>query len=93
MYNMQKHSNPKKLILVATDMAMKCEAVLKYVMWHIKTISMEGQSRCNEQQAKVLQLQEVDLGGHGHGQEFPGRVEVGHVAHQNNQHEKAKKMQ
>ena len=29
MYNMQKFPNLKKLILVATDMAMKCELVLK----------------------------------------------------------------
>ena len=49
MNNMQKFSNPKKLILVATDMAMKCEVVEKEVMWHIKTISMKKQSRCNEE--------------------------------------------
>ena len=32
MYNMQKFFNTKKLILVATVMVMKCEAVLKQVM-------------------------------------------------------------
>ena len=69
MNNMLKFSNPKKLTLVATDMAMKCEVVQKEVMWHIKTISMKRQSRCNEQHAKVLQPQEVDLGGHRHGHE------------------------
>ena len=51
---------------------------------------MKRQNRCNEEHAKVLQLQEVDLGGHGHGQEVHSRVEVGHVAHQNDQHEEAK---
>ena len=29
MYNMQKFSNLKKLILVGIDKALKCEAVLK----------------------------------------------------------------
>ena len=66
MYNLQKSSNPKKLVLVATDMSMKGEAVLKCVVQHIKTISMKRQGRCNVQRAKVLQTQEVDLGGHGH---------------------------
>ena len=32
MNNMQKFSNLKKLILVATNMAMKCDAVLKNVV-------------------------------------------------------------
>ena len=31
MHNMQEFSNPKKLILVATAMAMKCEAVLGHI--------------------------------------------------------------
>ena len=51
---------------------------------------MKKQSRCNVQQSKDLQPQEVDLGGHGHGHEVRGSVEVGHVAHQNDQHEEAK---
>ena len=79
-----------KLTLVATDMAIKCEVVQKKLMRHIKTISMKRQSKCNEQHAKVLQPQEVDLGGHGHGHEVHCSVEVGHAAHQNNQHEEAK---
>ena len=59
-------------------------------MWHIKPISMKRPSRCNEQHAKVLQPQEVDLGGHGHGHEMWSSVEVGDVAHQTDQHEEAK---
>ena len=91
MYNMQKFSNPKKLILVATDMDMKCEVVQKEVMWRIKTISMKRQSRCNEQHAKIFQPQEVvDLGGHGHGHEVWSSAEGGDVAHQNDQREEAK---
>ena len=67
--NLTKDSWLQKLILVAADMGMKCIAVLKWVMQHIKTISIKRQSRCNVQQVKVLQPQEVDLGGHGHGHE------------------------
>ena len=59
-------------------------------MQHIKMISMERQSRCNVKQAKVLQPQEVDLGGLGHGHEGLSRVEVDHAAHQNDQYEEAK---
>ena len=51
---------------------------------------MKRQSRCNVQQEKVLQPQEVDLGGLGHGHEVHSSVKVGHAAHQNDQHEKAK---
>ena len=34
----------------------------------------------------------VDLGDHGHVREVSISVEVGHVAHQNHQHEETKKM-
>ena len=51
---------------------------------------MKRQSRCNVQHGKVLQPQEVDPGGHGHGHEVHGSDEVGHVAHQNDQQEEAK---
>ena len=54
-------------------------------MRQIKTISVKRQSRCNVQHAKVLEPQEVDLRGHGHGQEVLISVEVGHVVHQNYQ--------
>ena len=90
MYHMQSFSNPKKLILVATDMTMKCEAALKKVMLHIKMISLKRQGRCSKQHAKVLQPQEGDLGVHGHGHEVFSSLEVGHVAHQNDQYEEAK---
>ena len=59
-------------------------------MQYIKTISMKRQSRCNAQQAKVLQPQGVDLGGLGHGHEIHSRVKVGHAAYQNDQQEEAK---
>ena len=67
--NLPEDSWLKKLILVAADMGMKCIAVLKWVTQHTKTISIERQSWCNVQQAKFLQPQEVDLGGHGHDHE------------------------
>ena len=54
---------------------------------------MNRQITCNVQHGKVLQPQEVDLedlqpqevdlGGHGHGHEVHGSVEVGRAAHQN----------
>ena len=42
-------SNPKMLILVATDMAVQCKALLKKVMKHIKLISMKSKldARCS----------------------------------------------
>ena len=59
-------------------------------MQHIKTISMKRQSGCNVQHEEVPQPQEVDLGGLGHCREVQCSVEVGDVAHQNDQHEEAK---
>ena len=53
-------------------------------------ISLERQSRRNEQPAKVLQPQELDLGGLGQGHEGHSSVEVNHAAHQNDQYEEAK---
>ena len=52
--NLPKHSWLQKLILVASDMAMKGIAVLKKVMQHIKTISMKRQSKCDVQQKSSL---------------------------------------
>ena len=66
----------KKLILVASDMIMKFIAMLKYVMHHIKTISMKRQSKCNEQHDEVPKPQEVDFGGLGHGHEVHSSVEI-----------------
>ena len=76
-----------------SDMVMKGEAVSKGVMQHIKSISMRRQRRCNAQCVKVLQPQEVDLGGRRHGHKGWSSVEVGHAAHQIDQHENAKQMQ
>ena len=47
---------------------------------------MKRQTRYNEQHAKVLQHEEVDLGGH----EVHFSAEVGHPAHQIDQHEEGK---
>ena len=58
-------------------------------MQHIKMIRTKRQSRHNVQHAKVLHLQEVDLGGHGLCHVVHSSDEVGHVAHQNDQHEEA----
>ena len=44
------------------------------------------------QQENILQPKEVDLGGLGHGHEVHSSVKVGHAAHQNDQHEKAKQV-
>ena len=51
---------------------------------------MKRQSRCNIKQAKVLQPQEVDLGGLGRGHEVHSSVEVGHAALSNYLHDGAK---
>ena len=59
-------------------------------MQYIKTVSMKRQSRCIVQHDKVPQPKEVELGGLGHGCEVYNSVKVGHAAHQNDLHEKAK---
>ena len=59
-------------------------------MQHIKAISMKRQRICNVQHDEVPQPQEVDLGGLRHGHEVNSSVEADHVAHQSDQHEKAK---
>ena len=41
---------------------------------------------------EVVLVPEVDLGDHRHGHEVHDNAEVGHVTHQNDWHEKAKKM-
>ena len=53
MYIMMNFPNPKKLILVVSDMAKKCIALLKYVMQHIKTVRIMRQSRGNVQHDEV----------------------------------------
>ena len=51
-------------------------AGLKWVMQHIKTISIKSQSICNEPHDEVPQPQEVNLGGLRHGHEVQSSVEV-----------------
>ena len=65
MYSKQKFSNLKKLILLAPDMAMKHEAVLKQVQWLIKTIRMKRQCRYNKEYANVLLPKKLILGSAG----------------------------
>ena len=54
---------------------------------------MKRQKKSTVLQANVLQPQEDDLGGRRHGHEVHSSFEVGHVAGQNDQHEKAKNVQ
>ena len=56
-------------------------------MWGIKTISMKSKNRLHGSCTQVPQLLEVDLVDHGHCHEGQISHEVGHVGHQNDQHE------
>ena len=49
---------------------------------------MRSTIRSSESHAQVLQLQEVDLGEHGHCHEEQSSDEVGHVGYQIDQHER-----
>ena len=60
MYSMIRFPNHRKLILVVLNMAMKCIAVLNWVMQPIKTTSMK-RTRCDVQQQKSFNSKKLTL--------------------------------